>query len=257
MMDLIVKNEIAYLKNYCECTETDEFIKFVDRKIPDMYSHNLTLIKKPLAKERLIKIIMAQAELKKRDKSDFLNIEANFPMDDKDVSGVFLEGGGPDICYYMAISPERYTSLKGNSNCVLKEANNEEILADGKLIDVKVNTEEDGEDFAIRRCDRKQAVYREPNDVKFYVCYDKGTAVGMCEMYMNGEAAKIEEFDVPEEHQRKGYGTAIIRELLKIAHQGGAKTAYVVTYSEESAKDMYAKCGFEIVGEKRNFYYTL
>lgn len=257
VMEILEKTEIEYLKNFCSYTETEDFIRFTDNNLPDMYSHNLTLIRRNLPENRLRQIILDQAELKRKENSDFLNIEANCGIDEKTVAEVPIEGGEPEICYYMMISTDQYINLRGNSGCGLRKADNDQVLADGKIIDVAVNMEECGKDFAVRRCERKQAVYRKNDKLSFYVCYNGTNAVGMCEMFINGDTVKLEEFDVLENHQKKGYGTAIIKELLKTARDTGVKKAYVATYSKESAKEMYRKCGFVKVGEKRNYYFSL
>jgi len=51
-------------------------------------------------------------------------------------------------------------------------------------------------------------------------------------------------------HQRKGFGSHVIRYLLKQCHDQGIENAFLLTDSNDTAKDMYIKTGFSIVGKR-------
>ncbi|MBN2853326.1 MAG: GNAT family N-acetyltransferase [Clostridia bacterium] len=251
MMNLIIKNEIEYIKKFSEAIESENYIKFTDESIPDMYSHNFILLQRNLSDDEIKKVVTAQIETYKRENKNYLNVEFNYELNED----TYIDERANQINYiYMTIDTGKYHLLKENSYCQIKEAITEEILKDGALIDIEVNND-DEDDFAIRRCNRKQEVYRHRNGVRFFVCYNDNMPVGMCELFIGDKIAKIEEFDVLKKYQRKGIGTAIIRHLLKICNDAGISRAYVVTSIDDSAKEMYQKCGFKEVGYKKDLYY--
>jgi spore maturation protein CgeE len=56
--------------------------------------------------------------------------------------------------------------------------------------------------------------------------------------------AKIEDFSVIPMHQRKGYGTTILKALLDAAIKEDSHTIYLVTDEDDTAKEMYKRIGF-------------
>ncbi|WP_124998518.1 GNAT family N-acetyltransferase [Clostridium tagluense] len=60
-----------------------------------------------------------------------------------------------------------------------------------------------------------------------------------------------------EKYQRKGFGTSVLKELLKRCSDFGAETVYVLTDSEYTAKEMYKKCGFLKIGAKTILNFTI
>lgn len=255
MLDKIILNEISYISNFSKPLSKDNYIKFSDDNIPDMYTHNFCLIEKPFSEDWFKDFTDKSISERKKENADFLHLELNFPIKNSMIEGYYIEPE-MDKCYYMIIETKEYSQLSGNQNCNVLKATNQKILNDGGAIDVIVNTPDCGEDFSIRRKERKHQIYKADNNVSFFVCYNNDIPVGMCELYINNDIAKIEEFDVLENHQRKGFGTAILKELLEVSHNNGAKYAYVVTSSDETAKEMYSKCGFKKIGEKVSLHYS-
>jgi len=128
------------------------------------------------------------------------------------------------------------------------------------MVDVIANYEDMTLEFAIRRIDRKFKVYDDSKKpMNLYVCYDGNEPVGNCEMFVNEEQkiAKIEDFDIIQMHQRKGFGSFVMRSLLKKCHEKGIKEAFLLTDSNDTAKDMYMKTGFSIVGQRVELMFDL
>ena len=66
-----------------------------------------------------------------------------------------------------------------------------------------------------------------------------------------------EDFDIIEMYQRKGFGSFVLRTLLKECSENGIEQAYLVTDHDDTAKDMYAKCGFKPVGKSFELMFHL
>jgi len=103
-------------------------------------------------------------------------------------------------------------------------------------------------DFAKRRYARKQVVY-EDSTIPMHnaICFSGRTAIGNCDFYTRGAFAKIEDFDVLEKFQRKGYGTRLIEFLIMYGIKQGVTHFFLQVDSENSARDMYEKLGFTAI----------
>lgn len=122
--------------------------------------------------------------------------------------------------------------------------------------DIRVNGEDIGKSFIKRRFERRSKVYLSEGLVDNYLCYFDGKIIGHCDLFLNDNVAKIEDFDVAPEMQRKGFGTTILKEMVLIAREHGAKIIYLITDNDDTAKDMYKKCGMIKVGEKTELIYN-
>ena len=69
------------------------------------------------------------------------------------------------------------------------------------------------------------------------------------------DQACINNFAVSFECRNKGIGTALLNTALsELKHRGARSVALEVRQSNESAKKLYIKAGFETVGVRKNFY---
>jgi spore maturation protein CgeE len=257
MLNKLYATEIEYTKCFSQYFETDNYIKFWDDSLTDMWNHNYIYLKQNMAKDELRDFILKEIEQRRNENKTFFRLEANFPMDDSVYNNLSIN---PTILKYdyMYIPPENYTLLKGNEDCVIKNAAAPEVLEDGIKADLILSSPAMGEDFATRRIHRKAKVYCNPNiNLNLYVCFHKDKPIGNCELFINGNTSKIEDFSVIDEFQRKGFGTSVIKHLLKQSMDSNVETAYLITDSADTAKDMYNKCGFTKVGEKFELFFSL
>jgi spore maturation protein CgeE len=257
MFSKFSNTEIVYVKKFAESYEDDEIISFYDNKIPDMYTYNFTLIKEDVCLEKFKKIIVAELEKRKQENADFLRIELNFSIKDDFINDLPVI---PEVTKYdyMYIEPKNSYSLTGNEGCIIKKALSEKVLQEGMEVDILANELTMGAEFARRRIHRKLEVYKQlDSNLNLYVFYYNGIAIGNCELMFNEHIAKLEDFDVLEEYQRKGFGTAVIKYLLEEAKEHSIEFVYLMTDSGDTAKEMYIKCGFKKAGEKTELFFDL
>ena len=158
----------------------------------------------------------------------------------------------------MYIDPKVCNELDGNKECIIKRATSQAVLNDGIEVDILANEPDMGKDFANRRIYRKSEVYKQSNiNLNLYVCYYEENPVGNCEFMYNDGIAKIEDFDILKKYQRKGFGTSVIKHLLNEANEKEIDIVYLITDNEDTAKEMYKKCGFKKVGEKIELFFDL
>lgn len=244
------KTEISYIKHFSVLEEKENLIRFVDKHLEQMYMHNFTLIKN---KEKLKELFIQELIKRENEKKEFLRIETYFPMNENDLN--LLPAKFEKTIYdFFKIKTENYQYLHGNNNCQVVKADTLELLTTGLEASL-LSAKETMGDFAYPRTKRKEQIYRRKDSkIHLYVCLYQGKVVGTCELMIDDNLAKIEDFDVLSLYQRKGFGTAIVKELLKICYDNGIQEAYLITDHDDTAKDMYKKCGFIKIGEKMEIY---
>ncbi len=249
MISKINDAEVKYLNYFCEDEDYGNFIRFKDDNIKDMYSHNFTYIKPGVSSENILKIVNSEIEYRKKNKKNFLRIVINSNFDSNIIEKFLLK---PDIEHYdyLGISTKNYNNIKEKENAKVILADNLKVNEDGRLVDIVANYQNMTLEFAIRRIDRKFQIYNDvTKQLNLYVCYDNIEPVGNCELMINDNIAKIEDFDIVGMHQRKGYGSNALKTLLKICKEKNIEDAYLVTDHDDTAKNMYVKCGFKTIGE--------
>jgi spore maturation protein CgeE len=254
-IQILYKTEKAYSLVFSTCEDTGTILRFRDASIPDMYSHNFTLFTQPLSAEAFLKEIEKEIALRKKEDADYLQADCDFSLDQSVIDSLPLhpEVSVHDLMYW---DTRGYADLRGNPECTVLPARSPAVLEEGRRVDFASSIGA-GEDFARRRSVRKMRAYAEPNALTLYVCYYRGEPVGKVELFTSGKLAKIEDFDVLEAYQRKGVGTTAIRKMLEDACAQGVEMAYLATDRDDTAKDMYRKCGFNKAGEKTLLHFKL
>ncbi len=252
-----LSTEIEYIKKFTENHEGKEIIRFYDGRLPDMYTHNFTLIKNSVGKDRFRQIIIEELENRKNENADFLRIECNFAIDDGFIEDLPI---APRVTKYdyMYIEPPMRDQLPNREGCIIRKASSEDTLKDGIAVDILANQSGMGAEFARKRIYRKSEVYQQlQSNLDLYVCYFNDVPVGNCELMLNDGIAKMEDFDILENYQRKGFGTAVVKYLLEEAQRNSVKLVYLITDHRDTAKEMYEKCGFKKIGEKMELFFDL
>lgn len=256
MLDFLIDTETEYTKCFSKYFEDDKIVRFRDNHICDMYSHNYTLVKGVMSTQEINNLIKQEIIHSKKGAENFIQIECNFSIKSELLNSFEIK---PEVTMqdYMYIIPAKFNILCGNNDCTIKLAETKVIMEDGIKVDIQANSPSMGEDFAYKRIHRKSRAYKLENNLNFFVCYHNEVPIGNCELFLNKKTAKIEDFDILENYQRKGFGTTFLKELLKNSYNFGAEIAYVLTDSSDTAKDMYRKCGFLKIGTKTILNFTI
>jgi spore maturation protein CgeE len=257
MFSKFSSSDIVYSKKFTHNYENNEIIRFYDNNLRDMYMHNFTFIKNSVCKDNFRKIIIEELEKRKVENAEFLRIEFNFSIEDDFITDLPVI---PKVTKYdyMYITPQMYDYLTGNEECIITKALTEKVLKAGIEADILANQSAMGSEFARKRIYRKSEVYKQRNsNLDLYVCAYNGISIGKCEFMLNNDIAKIEDFDILKNYQRKGFGTSVIKHLLGEAKDHNVEFVYLITDSEDSTKEMYEKCGFKKAGEKTELFFKL
>ncbi len=254
LLEKLFQMEVEYVKLFSEVREDKQALAFTDVHLPDMYNHNFSLYQ---SSDGLIDYI--NNELKKQEVKDkgFLRVVTHDTVNATAVSELLVQ---PEISTFdlMYIETGYYSGMQGNPNCSVLCADNEAVMDDGMKVDVLANQEGMGLDFAERRIARKAREYKNPEKpIQLFVCYHEDRPVGNIEYIPFDGIVKLEDFDILEEYQRKGFGTSVLKHLVEKASHDNIKYAYLITDSQDTAKEMYVKCGFKKIGEKTELFFRL
>ena len=108
-------------------------------------------------------------------------------------------------------------------------------------------------------------LYRDAGDVYPFVIYDDDQPVGFMMLDEDAEDANAERCLIiwrimfPVENQNKGYGTAAIREIIRLAKDSGKYDFLLIDYAPDNkiAEHVYTKLGFRPTGVFEHGEYEL
>ena len=104
-------------------------------------------------------------------------------------------------------------------------------------------------------------LYRDAGDVYPFAIYDEETPVGfmMLDEDLDEKCLIIWRIMFPVEHQCKGYGTAAIREIIRLAKESGKYDFLLIDYAPDNkiAEHVYTRLGFKPTGKYEYGEYEL
>lgn len=71
---------------------------------------------------------------------------------------------------------------------------------------------------------------------------------GMCELYVRGSIAQIEDVNTLEEFRGQGLARAVVQRAADEARAGGAELVFLHALDDDWPKELYAKLGFDPIG---------
>lgn len=257
MINSLMNCELEYIRCFSKEIEEKKFFRFWDNKLEEMYANNITVLKKELTNEEIIKIIIEEIQCRKKANKEFLVVELQCRVDREVLKAIGIRPTIISKLDYMIIDTNKYKYMKSNDKCRVIKVITENDFKDAISVSILDNSPFMGEKFSRDRINRKVLAYKEEkNGLSSYLCYNGNIAIGACEMFINDKIAKIEDFGVLKYYQRKGFGTAMVKHLLMEGNRCGVDLAYVITDSSDTAKYMYKKCGFKKMAEKTQILYS-
>lgn len=94
------------------------------------------------------------------------------------------------------------------------------------------------------------------NEIASYqVILLEGEVVGYFGIWLINDEGHILNIAVAKDHRNKGYGRLLVSRLLELAKEMGIdKLTLEVRESNEPAKKLYTKAGFQVLGIRKNYY---
>ena len=89
----------------------------------------------------------------------------------------------------------------------------------------------------------------------FFVFVEDGRVIGYMGLYAVAGEGSVTNVATHPDHRRKGVGKALVENAVAIGKELGLEYITLeVRQSNLPAQKLYEKCGFQIVGKRRNFY---
>jgi len=247
--------ERKYLECFCRATERQDFIRYRDALMPDMYYHNFTFLKN-IKEDTFITFIESELDYSKSEAKDFCLLRCHTPVNPSMLTALSCTPEVSVAGYYVLDLSNEIKSNPVVHSCVHK-IDKPEMLEDLLCLDLQHDEQSMGREFCTRRVYSRKDVYLSEQGVDCYICYSNGRAVGSGDLFAYGNTAKIEDFSIVPQEQRKGYGTALLKTLIDVEQSKNATAVYVETDEGDTAKQMYQKCGFHKIYECTDLLFTL
>ena len=92
-------------------------------------------------------------------------------------------------------------------------------------------------------------------DTLYLVACEEMQIIGYCGMYISFDEGEIPNVAVRSDFRNRGIGEVMLKELLLQAQERGVASVFLeLRKSNEAAKCLYEKLGFETAGIRKNFY---
>lgn len=246
----ILKTEDEYIKNFSDTENYSEFTRYTDDTLPDMYDYNCILINKFNDSKKINEIIEKEKIHQKQKHKDFCRVffenKPSLHNFDDSYKNIEIEHDG-----YYVYEPMKIPEWNVLENCIIKKVNDKTAEEDMIKINITYDNNPDIHDFIIRKSKHQNDVYADKSKLlNCYICYYDNIPVGHCELFIKDNVAKIEDFVVLDEYQRRGIGTTVMQHLIKEAIHANCELIYLVADEDDTPKEMYMNMGFSKIYDR-------
>jgi len=86
-----------------------------------------------------------------------------------------------------------------------------------------------------------------------YIILLDGSPVGRLRVARDETGIELADISVLPDHQRKGIGSAVMKNLIAEAYQGGLSIRSMVAQANEASFHFYRNLGFEVTGQDADY----
>jgi GNAT superfamily N-acetyltransferase len=83
---------------------------------------------------------------------------------------------------------------------------------------------------------------------RFFGCRIDGALAGVCELWMDGSDAMVEDVDTLEEYRGRGVARSVVLRAVQEARAAGAERVFIFADDDDWPKELYARLGFDPLG---------
>ena len=88
---------------------------------------------------------------------------------------------------------------------------------------------------------------------RYFAVELEGVLASYCELYMHDGAAQVEDVNTLAAFRNRGAGRAVVLGAIAAAHAAGADLVWIVADADDWPQQLYAKLGFEPIGDSWQF----
>ncbi|MGH2672389.1 MAG: GNAT family N-acetyltransferase [Actinomycetota bacterium] len=109
---------------------------------------------------------------------------------------------------------------------------------------------------AVRQLTDIRGVYEREAGARFFVADVDGQPASVCELYVLGDVAQVEDVNTIEEFRGRGLGSAVVLAAADAARARGADLVFLIADDADWPKDLYTRLGFDPVSRFWSFVRT-
>jgi len=109
---------------------------------------------------------------------------------------------------------------------------------------------------AVRQLTEIRGVYEREAGARFFVADVDGQPASVCELYVLGDVAQVEDVNTIEEFRGRGLGSAVVLAAAAAARARGCDVVFLIADDADWPKDLYKRLGFDPVGRLWSFVRT-
>jgi ribosomal protein S18 acetylase RimI-like enzyme len=85
-------------------------------------------------------------------------------------------------------------------------------------------------------------------EMRRFGAFEDGEAACMCELYLEGGTAQVEDVATAERFRKRGLASAVVLTAIAEARAAGADFVFLIADAEDWPKQMYSRMGFDEIG---------
>lgn len=244
--------EEAYVGCFSTKSEDGPIIRYEDLALTDMYDHNYSSIRSHTPEQDMREMIVDELNRRKEAGYNFCKIDSIAMFPEYVLDMPFGKMEKTHLGYYVYV-PMISPAWRMVDTCTIRLLNDDSMVTDLIAIDLLLDEGVNGEDFCIRKMSRKSRVYLSEAPLNTYICYQDSMPVGKCDLLIKDGIAKIEDFAIIPQQQKRGIGTTVLKYVIEQALLSGAKLIYLAADEEDTPKQMYMNMGFEKVTDRYSY----
>ena len=109
---------------------------------------------------------------------------------------------------------------------------------------------------AVQQLTDIRAVYEREAGAKFFVAELDGQPASVCELYVLGDVAQVEDVNTIEELRGRGLGSGVVLAAAAAARARGCDVVFLIADDADWPKDLYKRLGFDPVSRFWSFVRT-
>lgn len=109
---------------------------------------------------------------------------------------------------------------------------------------------------AVRQLTEIRGVYEREAGARFFMAGVDGQPGSVCELYVLGDVAQVEDVNTIEEFRGRGLGSAVVLASTAAARARGCDVIFLIADDADWPKDLYSRLGFDPVSRFWSFVRT-
>ena len=238
----VMNNEYKLTRLFCEQIIDDNFIRFYDNKIRDMYDHNFSDVYSELTPEILAKI----KRIRESRSEDFIKIVTYNEIPELDILGY-----EKSTIVTMATKNLYIPPLKVAGVAYKNLKDNPELVNDFIALDLKYDGRDYGTSFVGRRMYRYFSEIIKDQGVNYFGCYTNNKLVALCYSFYSDGVVALDGLIVEEEYRHLHIAINLIKHI-KDYYQNCP--IYLHAEHEGYPESIYLKIGFRTLYQKYDYF---